>query len=63
MNSVLLGWIDSLPKVTERRKNVPMARYGEAKEIALAIAFLLSEDAGYITGQSIRVDDGVIRSV
>ena len=40
-----------------------MGRYGRAEEIAATIAFLLSEGAGYITGQSIRVDGGLIRSV
>lgn len=63
INNVLPGWIDSLPQLDERRDSVPMERYGKAEEIAATIAFLLSEGAGYITGQSIRVDGGVIRSV
>lgn len=63
MNNVLPGWIDSLPATEERRDSVPMGRYGTAAEIAATIAFLLSDGAGYITGQSIRVDGGLIRSV
>lgn len=63
MNNVLPGWIDSLPGTDERRESVPMGRYGQMDEIAATIAFLLSEGAGYITGQNIRVDGGVIRSV
>lgn len=63
INNVLPGWIDSLPEVDERRDSVPMARYGKSEEVASTIAFLLSEGAGYITGQSIRVDGGVIRSI
>ncbi|MEN2751101.1 SDR family oxidoreductase [Psychrobacter sp. FBL11] len=63
INNVLPGWIDSLPEVDERRENVPMERYGKAEEVAATIAFLLSEAAGYITGQSIRVDGGVTHSV
>src|SRR6185437_5373221 len=54
MNNVLPGWIDSLPATDERRDSVPMARYGKAGEIAATIAFLLSDGAGYITGQNIR---------
>ncbi|MEZ7517443.1 MULTISPECIES: SDR family oxidoreductase [unclassified Psychrobacter] len=63
INNVLPGWIDSLPEVDERRASVPMERYGTSEEVASTIAFLLSEAAGYITGQNIRVDGGVIRSV
>ncbi|RUM02762.1 SDR family oxidoreductase [Rhizobium chutanense] len=63
MNNVLPGWIDSLPATDERRNSVPMGRYGTAEEIAATIAFLLSEGAGYITGQNIRVDGGITRSV
>jgi len=63
MNNVLPGWIDSLPATEERRDNVPMQRYGTSEEIAATIAFLASEGAGYITGQNIRVDGGVIRAL
>jgi NAD(P)-dependent dehydrogenase (short-subunit alcohol dehydrogenase family) len=40
-----------------------MQRYGTTKEIAATIAFLASEGAEYITGQNIRVDGGLTRSV
>jgi len=63
MNNVLPGWIDSLPATEERRESVPMRRYGSADEIAATVAFLVSEGAGYITGQNIRVDGGLTRSV
>jgi len=63
MNNVLPGWIDSLPARDERRQSVPLQRYGRADEIAGTIAFLASDDAGYITGQNIRVDGGITRSV
>jgi NAD(P)-dependent dehydrogenase (short-subunit alcohol dehydrogenase family) len=63
MNNVLPGWIDTLPAVEERRQSVPMDRYGTANEVAAAIAFLASESASYITGQSLRVDGGITRSV
>jgi NAD(P)-dependent dehydrogenase (short-subunit alcohol dehydrogenase family) len=63
MNNVLPGWIDSLPATEERRDSVPMGRYGTSEEIAATIAFLASEGAGYITGQNIRVDGGLMRSL
>jgi NAD(P)-dependent dehydrogenase (short-subunit alcohol dehydrogenase family) len=63
MNNVLPGWIDSLPATDERRGSVPMRRYGTSAEIAATIAFLASDGAGYITGQNIRVDGGLMRSI
>ena len=63
MNNVLPGWIDSLPATEDRRASVPMGRYGRSEEVAATIAFLASEGAGYITGQNIRVDGGVTRSI
>lgn len=63
MNNVLPGWIDSLPATEQRRESVPMKRYGSSEEIAATIGFLASAGAGYITGQNIRVDGGLTRSV
>ena len=63
MNNVLPGFIDSLPEKAEFRGRIPMGRYGHSEEIAATIAFLLSEGGGYITGQNLRVDGGITRSV
>lgn len=63
INNVLPGWIDSLPATQDRKESVPMKRYGTAAEIAATVGFLASEDAGYITGQNIKVDGGLMRSV
>ncbi len=63
MNNVLPGFIDSLPESEERRSQVPMQRYGHMDEIAATISFLVSDGAGYMTGQNLRVDGGITRSV
>jgi NAD(P)-dependent dehydrogenase (short-subunit alcohol dehydrogenase family) len=63
MNNVLPGWIDSLPQADARRDSVPMKRYGKVEEIAATVSFLASDGAAYITGQNIRVDGGLTRSV
>ncbi|MBB3999917.1 SDR family oxidoreductase [Aureimonas pseudogalii] len=63
MNNVLPGFIDSLPKKEERRGRIPMGRYGRADEVADLIAFLAGDRSTYITGQNIRIDGGITRSV
>jgi NAD(P)-dependent dehydrogenase (short-subunit alcohol dehydrogenase family) len=63
INNVLPGWIDSLPATEDRRKSVPLQRYGKSEEVAGTISFLVSDAAAYITGQSLRVDGGVTAAV
>lgn len=64
MNNVLPGFINSLPEKEEFRSRVPMGRYGDSlAEIATTVAFLAGPGGGYITGQNIRVDGGITRSV
>jgi NAD(P)-dependent dehydrogenase (short-subunit alcohol dehydrogenase family) len=63
MNNVLPGFIDSLPEVGERRERIPMGRYGRAEEVSELIAFLAGNKSSYITGQNIRIDGGITRSV
>lgn len=40
-------------------KNIPLARFGEAKEVANTVAFLLSDEASYITGEVLKVNGGL----
>jgi len=42
---------------------IPVGRYGRPEEYAAAVAFLASEQAGYITGSTVRVDGGLIAAV
>lgn len=63
MNNVLPGFINSLPEKEQFKARIPMGRYGDVDEIAATAAFLVSDGAAYITGQNIRVDGGITRSV
>lgn len=63
MNNVLPGFIDSFPEDADTVKRIPLGRYGKTGEIADTVAFLLSDGAAYISGQNLRVDGGLTRSV
>ncbi|MDH5286099.1 MAG: SDR family oxidoreductase [Betaproteobacteria bacterium] len=63
MNNLLPGFVDSLPVKPENLPAIPMRRYARVEEIAKTAAFLLSADAGYVTGQNLRADGGLTRSV
>ena len=65
VNAVAPGFIetDMTQAMTEKAKetvtgNIPLGRVGRAEDVAAAVAFLVSEEAGYITGQVIGVDGG-----
>lgn len=66
VNTVAAGFIDTDmtgEKIEKRRKSIlaviPLRRFGTESEIARVCAFLLSDHAGYITGQIIHVDGGL----
>ena len=63
MNNILPGFIDSLPEKDEFKERIPLKRYGKTNEISEVVSFLASDGAAYITGQNIRVDGGITKSV
>jgi NAD(P)-dependent dehydrogenase (short-subunit alcohol dehydrogenase family) len=63
MNCLLPGFTDSLALPQKYADMSALGRLARAEEQAKAAAFLLSEDSSYITGQSLRVDGGVTRSM
>jgi len=62
MNCILPGFTDSLD-VGRFAHLSALNRIARAEEQGKAAAFLLSEDASYITGQSLRVDGGLTRAI
>jgi 3-oxoacyl-[acyl-carrier protein] reductase len=54
----MLGQIDA-EGLKAALRLVPMGRYGKPEEIAAAMAFLASDEAAYITGQTLRVNGGL----
>ena len=62
MNCVLPGVIDNAESdASSVTKAIPLGRLGRLGEIAKSVAFLLSEDSSYITGQMLHVDGGLNR--
>ncbi|SFN24513.1 3-oxoacyl-[acyl-carrier protein] reductase [Izhakiella capsodis] len=66
VNCLLPGYIDtqimdSIPKVklAELRKTIPMKRFGNVDEVASAVAWLVSDESSYMTGQTLILDGGL----
>jgi len=66
VNAVTPGFIDTdmTSNLTDEQKTsmltaVPLGRTGTAREIAAAIVFLASDEAGYVTGQALKVNGGM----
>jgi 3-oxoacyl-[acyl-carrier protein] reductase len=66
VNAITPGFIDTdmTGALTDEQKtainqNIPLGRTGKPEEIAAAIVYLSSDEAGYITGQTLRVNGGM----
>lgn len=63
INNVLPGFLENWEQPANVIEAIPMSRRGTLSEVAKVVSFLLSDDAGYITGQNLLVDGGVNRGV
>ncbi|GAA0355836.1 SDR family oxidoreductase [Streptomyces blastmyceticus] len=63
MNSIMPGYVDSWPEQPEFLARIPAGRYATVAEIGKLAAFLVSDAAAYINGESIRIDGGAARSL
>jgi NAD(P)-dependent dehydrogenase (short-subunit alcohol dehydrogenase family) len=63
MNSVLPGWVKTYEVAQAIINDIPLGRAADADELARVVAYLLSSESSYITGQNILVDGGLIKSL
>jgi len=63
INNILPGFINSLKTKQKFVQRIPLKRVGKVKEVSQLISLLASDECSYITGQNIRIDGGITRSV
>lgn len=59
---LLMKFLSNEEKLNRRLVHIPIGRFGEAKEIAQAVAFLASDESSFITGSSFVVDGGITQA-
>jgi glucose 1-dehydrogenase len=59
MTPINQAWVDDPEKKAMVESHIPMGRAGTAEEMAAAVAFLASDEAAYITGQTLFIDGGL----
>ncbi|ABF40608.1 short-chain dehydrogenase/reductase SDR [Candidatus Koribacter versatilis Ellin345] len=63
VNAVMPGFVDSYEVAAETIATIPMGRVGRVEELAKMVAWLLSEDASYVTGQTMLLDGGMVKGL
>lgn len=63
MNNVLPSFTDSYAETEEIVRRIPAGRYAKVEEIAKVVAFLASEEASYVNGESVKADGGLSRGL
>ena len=63
VNAILPGFVDSYPADQAILETIPLRRIGRLEELAKTVAFLLSDDSSYITGQNILMDGGLVKTI
>jgi 3-oxoacyl-[acyl-carrier protein] reductase len=66
VNAICPGYIetpattsDNHEEIKARKNSIPMRRFGRPREVAAAVFFLAGQDAGYITGATLKIDGGI----
>jgi 3-oxoacyl-[acyl-carrier protein] reductase len=54
--------IETIPMLEEFKKRIPLRRFGKAEEVAGAVAYLVSDDAAYVTGHTLSINGGLFPS-
>jgi len=63
VNAVMPGFVDSYEVAPETVATIPMGRVGRVEELAKTVAWLLSDEASYVTGQTLLLDGGMVRGL